>query len=259
MSDREIQDWRQRLYESYVSTGQSASKVSKSSRLDVADFPYYKRLLPLLRGNKSSEIADLGCGHGALLYCLRQWGYSNLSGVDVSAEQVKEAHRLGVVEVEAGDLLEWLKKQAVRLDVVFLMDVAEHMMRQELFDLLDAILVSLREGGQLIMHVPNASGLFGMSVRYGDLTHENAFTPRSVAQGLSACGFTEIEVREDKPVVHNVKSSMRRMLWEIGTIFPKLLYAAETGNFPNVLTQNMLVTAIKKTTTTSTPATAELD
>jgi cyclopropane fatty-acyl-phospholipid synthase-like methyltransferase len=56
------------------------------------------------------------------------------------------------------------------------MDVIEHLTRQELFDLLDSVYRVLAPGGVCLVHVPNAEGLYGMRIRYGDFTHELAFS-----------------------------------------------------------------------------------
>ncbi len=107
-------------------------------------------------------------------------------------EQVELAHRLGVPEVKHGDLNSCLEHaDSASVDVVLLMDVLEHLTRQELFDTLDEVYRILRPGGRCIAHVPNAEGLFGMRIRYGDLTHEMAFTPESAQQLFTTIGFRE--------------------------------------------------------------------
>lgn len=236
--------WRTRLYDAYVSTGQAASAVSSNSGLSIKNYPYFqRRVRPLLPTQPDSRMADLGCGHGALLYCLKQWGYRNVWGVDRSAEQVALAHSLGVAEVREGDLLQSLRTCAEPMDVIFLMDVIEHLPRGAIFTLLATVRAALADGGLLLLHTPNASGIFGMAVRYGDLTHEMAFTVRSVEQLLHAVGFEEIEFYEDTPVVHGFLSMVRCVVWTLGTAFLRLLYLAETGSPHIILSQNMLVAA----------------
>src|SRR5437870_7579155 len=46
--------------------------------------------------NKAARIADLGCGYGSFLYFLHEEGYRNIAGVDISAEQVDSARKLGI-------------------------------------------------------------------------------------------------------------------------------------------------------------------
>jgi len=125
------------------------------------------------------------------------------------------------------------------------MDILEHLEKGELLALLDQVYASLRSDGIVIIHVPNAEGLFGMRIRYGDLTHENCFTPRSIEQALNACSFHHVVCFEDKPIIHGAKSLLRRIIWELLTAPPRLLLAAETGSTRSILSQNMLVIAGK--------------
>jgi len=122
-----------------------------------------------------------------------------------------------------------------------MMDVLEHLEPQELFDTLEQIKRILNPGGSFIIHVPNAEGLFGMRIRYGDYTHTQAFTPKSIKQVLLINGFANIRCFEDKPIVHGIMSLIRSFIWAIGTAWPRLLLMAETGERGCVLSQNMTV------------------
>ncbi len=177
---------------------------------------------------------------------MKQAGYQQVQGIDVSAEQVALAHRLGIPEVQQDDLNSFLECTPMgSIDVVLLMDVLEHLTRQELFDTLDEVYRILKPGGRCIAHVPNAEGLFGMRIRYGDLTHEMAFTPKSAHQLFVTIGFGEVTSHEDRPVIHNLKSFVRRVIWDVLTLPFRLLLTAETGQTSFVLSQNMLIVADK--------------
>src|SRR5690349_21827168 len=130
-----ISDYRGRLYDRYV----SASQVAFAPR-SVADFmPRKAYLTQLIRRhfppNREATFIDLGCGHGALLYFARMAGYGNTAGVDISAEQVEEAKRLGIEGVVAGDVMETLRSLPdASQDVVVAFDVVEHLRKDELLD-----------------------------------------------------------------------------------------------------------------------------
>jgi len=234
--------WKDRLYEAYVSSGQARGGTQLTApRTNPYITAIIRKHLPTNRG---TEIVDLGCGHGTFVHLLKQAGYTRVRGVDVSAEQVDLAHQWGITEVEQSDILTFLAEQPPdSTDVILCMDVLEHLERQETFDILDHIYRVLRPGGQLLAHVPNAEGLFGMRVRYGDFTHEVSFTPRSIASVLTTVGFQRIWCLEDKPIPHSVMSMIRRVIWEIGTLPFRVLLAAETGRRSFILSQNMLVGA----------------
>jgi SAM-dependent methyltransferase len=240
------QTWKDRLYSIYVSSGQMIDLHLEVDQQFASRRPYIKKVIrecfPI---DKSIRILDLGCGSGAFLYFLQSEGYQNIQGVDVSVEQVALAARFGI-SVEQDEISGYLAKLKDEiLDVVLLMDILEHFSRQELLDLLDDVYRVLRPGGKCIAHVPNASGLYGMQVRYGDLTHELAFTPKSAQQAFATVGFYDIQCFEDQPVVHGFVSGFRSFIWKVGTIPSRLLMSAETGGRSFILSQNMLVTAFK--------------
>lgn len=244
-----MENWKYRLYEGYISTGQAPMHVTHGEKLDVANYPYYQKIIDkYLPSNKEITIVDLACGHGSLVYCLKEMGYDHTKGVDVSPEQVALAHRFGLTEVECSTMHDFLEARYDLFDVVFMMDILEHLTRGEFFDLLDKVYSSIREKGMLIAHVPNGEGLFGMRVRYGDMTHETCFTQRSISQGLRAVGFKKIEVIEDQPIAHDLKGLVRNLLWRILTIIPRFLLMIEVGTEgakKPILSQNMLVIAQK--------------
>ena len=197
--------------------------------------------------DKETPILDLGCGHGAFVYFLRLNGYRSVSGVDVSHEQVTYARELGISGIIEGDLQEFLdNRESGMTGVVLLWDILEHLTREESFAVLDEVFRVLYPGGKCIIHVPNAEGIFGMRIRYGDLTHEQSFTASSARQLLKTIGFSEICAYEDKPVPHGIKSAVRRVIWDVGTVAHRLLLTAETSARGFILSQNMLVVAHKR-------------
>ncbi len=240
------QNWKKRLYDAYVSSGQASDHIS-TERTFQSRAPSVKSVIRKhIPANKSLRIVDLGCGHGAFLYFLKQAGYQDVAGIDVSAEQVELAQRLGVPEVEHNDINRYLESaESSSFNVVLLIDVLEHLTRSELFDTLDEVFRILKPGGRCIAHVPNAEGLFGMRIRYGDLTHEMAFAPKSAQQLFATIGFEKVQCHEDRPVPHSLKSLVRRIVWDVFTLVPRLLLTAETGETRFVLSQNMLIVADK--------------
>jgi SAM-dependent methyltransferase len=193
--------------------------------------------------DRGISILDLGCGSGHLMMALKEMGYKNIKGVDISGEQVQIAHQNGLSEVQLGSVDSFLKKNKGPYDAVFMMDLLEHLDKQELFDLLDKVAAVMGKNGRLILHVPNAEGLFGMRMRYGDLTHENIFTPSSMTQCLQACGFGAVRCYEDRPLVHGFVSLIRLAIWTAASTLYKVVFAAETGIKAVVASQNMFVTA----------------
>ena len=239
--------WRDRLFNGYVSSGQVGEVEADAENQFSPRQPYIQEMIRRhIPTDRKVHIFDAGCGSGAWLYFLQRAGYEDLMGVDGSPEQVAQAHRFGLTFVTCQELRSSLASfEANSLDVLLFMDVLEHLTRQELLDVLDDAFRVLRPGGKCIAHMPNAAGLFGMEIRYGDLTHEIAFTPGSARQVFTLIGFQQVQCFEDKPIVHGLFSGLRWLVWELGTLPVRLLRAAEAGGTSFVLSQNMLVSAIK--------------
>jgi SAM-dependent methyltransferase len=244
--------WKARLYDGYVSSGQASSAqfdtgTENPQRIFAVRGPYIRNVIARhLPPDRAARIVDLACGYGAFLHYLLAAGYTNISGSDISAEQIEVAHKLGISEAKCCDMFTDLKhRDSESMDAVLMMDILEHLESVELFEILDKVFHVLKQGGRCIAHVPNAEGLYGMRVRYGDLTHERAFTQQSVQQLFRTIGFTKIQCFEDRPQVHGLKSLGRRAIWTAGTLASRILLAAETGEHGFILSQNMLVTAQK--------------
>jgi 2-polyprenyl-3-methyl-5-hydroxy-6-metoxy-1,4-benzoquinol methylase len=241
--------WKNRLYNSYVSSGQvrSAADDSDADAFFDSRGAYLRRMIAqYVPRDRQARILDLGCGHGAILHFLKRAGYCNVAGVDVSAEQIMQAHELGIPEARRGQIITCLDEAPPgSTDVIILFDLLEHLTRTELFSIADRTFRALKKGGACIVHVPNAEGIYGLRARYGDLTHEQAFTPQSLRQLLTTVGFGSVECFEDKPGVHGFRSAIRWLLWELGTMPHRVLLAAETGNIRFILSQNVLAVAKK--------------
>jgi SAM-dependent methyltransferase len=242
-------NFRNRLYGAYVSSKQAGGSYKKN--IDAATFynksSYYiteviKKHIPK---SIDSKILDLGCGHGDFIYFLKKRGYTSVKGVDISPEQVSIAHSFGLTEVEESDSLNFLNNQTVKFDAVVLFDILEHFTRDELLVFLDLIFEKTSIDGKILIHVPNGEGIYGQRIRYGDLTHELCFTPKSIRQLLFTIGYKKVDVYEDKPLVHGFVSLIRRCLWNFLTLPHKLTLMAETGQTSFILSQNMLVVAQK--------------
>jgi SAM-dependent methyltransferase len=237
-----VRNWKQRLYGEYVTSGQNS--VDIEGGINTYN-PYVEMIIKKhLPGDKSISIVDLACGNGGLIDSLKKNGFNNVMGVDISQEQIDIAHKLGIYDVKCQDIDGFFKEQKGHsFDVIFLMDILEHIEKHEVLDMLDKVKILLKDNGMVVIHVPNAVGIFGMSVRYGDFTHESAFTSRSIKQVLSVCGFDKIKCYEDRPIIHSLNSFIRFILWSILSLPFRLLLLAETGVIKHLLSQNILVIA----------------
>jgi SAM-dependent methyltransferase len=239
-------DYRRRLYADYVSGGQAGPATLEGLRSREA--PLEDIIARHFPPDRDATGIDLGCGHGAVLYFAQRAGYRNLVGVDASAEQVAAAAALGVRGVSQGDLLPTLERLPdASQDLVLAIDVLEHLGKAELFPFVDAVLRVLRPGGRFLLKVPNGeSPLFGR-VRYGDLTHELAFTRESLPALLHAAGFREVRCHEYAPVPRGARGSARWLAWRLIRGALRLYLAAESGDRGRdaIFTQTLLAVAFK--------------
>jgi predicted TPR repeat methyltransferase len=242
-----MNNWKEFLYDSYVSSGQSGYKGGDIIKNFGSAKPYADTLISnFFPNDKSAYIVDLGCGTGSVLYHIKEKGYTNIIGIDVSQQQVDIAHLAGLEFIKKQDLIEFLNNTKDNtIDVFMLLDVIEHMTREELFSIFSLLYAKLKIGGKVIIHVPNSEGIFGSKIRYADLTHELAFNTKSLAQLSSAFGFSELIAKEDKPIPHNLTSTIRRWLWNLLTIKYRILHLTETGSYKVILSQNLTACIIK--------------
>ena len=232
--------WKDLFYKSYVSSGQS---IHPDVTIKDLYRPYGKYFIEkFFPKDKNSFILDIGCGIGAFLYTAKQLGYYNVEGIDISAEQIAIANNLGLDYCRQENIFETIHNMPNNCkDIILLMDVLEHCTRDEIVTILQQIFRILKKGGILLIHVPNAEGIFGSKVRYSDFTHEIAFTSKSAHQVLSLVGFSVIKTFEDEPLKHSLLSTIRLILWRIATIPFRLLHLIETGTGSIHLSQNFLI------------------
>lgn len=232
------EDHRSTLYEKYVSSGQASSDEGRAK-------PYLTRLIRThLPENRQARIVEVGCGGGEFLHFCRAAGYRDLRGIELSSEQVARAASRGMADVVVlGDLFGYLSAMGdFSCDVLVAFDVVEHLTKSEILKFFDEAFRTLSHRGRLIIHVPNAESPFVGSVRYGDFTHEVAFTPGSVRQLALTVGFASVRCYEDTPIPHGIKSTIRAALWPLCRWFLISFTAVETGglNTRAVLSRNML-------------------
>ncbi|MCH2171994.1 methyltransferase domain-containing protein [Myxococcota bacterium] len=239
-------DYRSRIYESYITDGQAGTVGEAGLRARAG--PTRAMIEKHFPDDRDAVGIDLGCGYGGVLYYAQREGYRNLRGVDLSQEQVDEAARLGVEGVSQGGLMDTLAGLTdSSQDLILAIDVLEHQTRDELIALVDEVFRVLRPGGRWLIKVPNGeSPLFGR-VRYGDLTHEIAFTRDSLPALLLASGFKGVECYEWAPTPQTLKSLGRWIIWKLIRGILRVYLAAESGDTGRraVFTQNLLAVARK--------------
>lgn len=243
MADPGKADYKSALYEHYVSTHTGHRDGLLTPELLAGFVPTWRATVaPFLPAGRASHIIDVGCGDGRLLWWLQRQGYS-AEGIDISAEQVAEALRLGVRDVQQADLLVYLEARPATFDMIIMRDVLEHFPRPEILEILRRCRSALRPGGQLLIQVPNAeSPLFGR-IRYGDFTHELAFTETSLRQIFQMTGFTSVTCVGIPPIATTPASRLRLLLWRVLESLYRFALYLELGRGRRIVTQNLVAVA----------------
>ena len=233
--------FKDRFYRNYTSTHITGRKGEATLERFQREFATWdKHFGSLLSSDRASRILDVGCGRGGLVYWLQQRGYRNASGIDLSAEQVDTARRLGIPNVQQADVAEYLAGRRDYYDALILRDVLEHFTRDEIVEVLETSRSAIRPGGLLIVQVPNAESPFFGRIRYGDFTHELAFSSSSLTQLFNVLGFEDPRVYPTDPAIAGVRSLVRSLLWAGVKAFYRLLLFAELGRGRWIFTQGLI-------------------
>lgn len=243
-----MNNFRKRIYEYYVHARHESLSPVSIEGLKPRSYFLNKIIHDHFPIDKESLILDLGCGHGALVYFVLLAGYRNITGVDCSPQQVAEAKRLGIAGVHIGDLLDTLRSLPNEShDILIAFDIIEHFTKDELLHFVDEVHRVLRKGGKWIIHTPNGESPFAGRTRYGDFTHEMAFTRVSITQLLKSSGFSNVSCYEDTPIPHGFKSAGRWLVWKMIRGILRIYLAAETGRGERecIFTQCLLAVAVK--------------
>lgn len=233
--------FKNEFYRSYTSTHVNHRKGEAALERFQAEFPAWKKHFGhLLPSSRQARILDVGCGRGGMVYWLNQLGYLDAEGVDLSREQVETARRLGISRVRQADLTEYLYDRPAHYDTLILRDVMEHFTREQILEVLELCRTALRPGGTVIVQVPNAESPFFGRIRYGDFTHELAFTSSSIIQLFNVLGFEDLRVYPTEPAITGIRSLGRAALWGAVKAFYRILLFAELGHGSWILTQGLI-------------------
>lgn len=171
---------------------------------DAAAQEYERWLLPQLANiPRTANVLDFGCGYGMLAYFLMRH-FSTVTGVDSSPEQVAIGlkHALPVRVVSNDEFSEWTDSNAQAFDVIFLMDVLEHIPVADQMAFTRGLVNMLKPGGSIFIKVPNANSLLASRWRYGDWTHCSSFTESSLDFVCLNSGLQDLTYLNDESSVH---------------------------------------------------------
>jgi len=221
---REI-EWtadRVRRFWSFVSQSPHASEAYFSSHSGDALIALVERRLPLTR---SLRLLDWGCGPGFLLERLCRRGYI-AEGLEFSEDSLAQATaRCRALPTFKGVTLAQslpTPLAAAGFDVVFLIEVIEHLSPDQLRGTLSEIHRVLKPGGAVVMTTPHDENLERAATVCPDCglvfhpwQHIGSFTTSSLAQLAASHGFVAVSARATTigaPALSKITRTIRRMI-----------------------------------------------
>jgi 2-polyprenyl-3-methyl-5-hydroxy-6-metoxy-1,4-benzoquinol methylase len=197
--------------------------IDQSRNLDLI----YKDYLP---EDKEAKIVDIGCGGGHFIYFLKNKGYTNFMGVDISQQQVEFVKKQFDVDVAHEDAFDFLSQNKDEFDLIVAHDILEHIQKDRAIEFLKLIKFALKPGGQVFIRTVNCGNPMAIRLRYADFTHEFCVTEKSFYQILYLAGFRNIKLLPsiDKGFFNKITAKfisflIAKMMWYQGYVAPKIM------------------------------------
>lgn len=200
-------------------------------RLDTAASIIEKHCL-----NKSASILDIGCANGGLLMCLKDRGFSNMTGIDITPVCVNNVKQLGF-QAEFGGLFNLENLGNKKYDVVIISHVLEHV--RDLKYAAKNLVSLLNENGILYIEVPDASrypNYFVVPYYYFDCEHINHLDADSLTNLFNNTDRIDVNERE-------IKVSETTPYPAVSVIFRK---TSDNANIPTIISSSRVRQSIEK-------------
>ena len=93
----------------------------------------YRKYFPQ---NKENFVLDIGIGNGEMLSCMRDWGYANYNGIDISPSTVNACKARNLNCQLVGDTNKFLLENQNKFAVISLLHVIEHISKEDIIELI---------------------------------------------------------------------------------------------------------------------------
>lgn len=239
--------YRDILYKRYHSTQENRDGENEAVLFDQQVYYFSREIIPLLPTDKHVKILEIGCGNGSLIKAMLNEGYKDITGIDLSEEQVDIARKMGISQANCATAGEFLKGKSGVYDVVLAIDVIEHFTKTELVEFLVMIQSALKPGGSVVFRTPNMDAPFTSLYSFGDFTHECLLNKSSALQLMKSVGFVQAQVLASMILVRGpFKEWVRRIIWGGVIIGIKTILFASGRTWKDaVFTPNLIITGKK--------------
>jgi 2-polyprenyl-3-methyl-5-hydroxy-6-metoxy-1,4-benzoquinol methylase len=202
----------------------------------------YKHYFPEKNG---MQVLDIGIGRGEMLTCMREWGF-DYQGIDISPSTVRFCQSLNLKCQIVEDTAAWLLNNKETFALITCLDVLEHVQREHTIEFLKSIRSSLRNGGHVIIQVPNLQSPYGYLHHFNDFTHISGFVEHSLSQVLLAAGFKDFEFHGFEEITKSgIKPILKKAIRYIYRKIVRFLRNININPNPKILDPVMFVVAKK--------------
>ena len=213
-------------------------------RLNPPDRAYYqkkargydRRFGRILDAAKVQSVLDLGCATGLLSNYLCQRGCRDVVGVDVNEQLIEVARRNVPAQFVADDAAHYLATCGRKFDVIFMLDLLEHVPREKIVELLRLARQAVNDGGFVLVRTPNMNCFLSAGQFYGDWTHLTPFTERALEHVARQAGFSRL-VHCNQFRMQNFKGKIRAC---INAVLLWVTFRLRGGHQPKVYQRNLV-------------------
>jgi 2-polyprenyl-3-methyl-5-hydroxy-6-metoxy-1,4-benzoquinol methylase len=154
---------------------------------------YHRRFGRILDEAKAQSVLDIGCATGMLTRYLVGRGYRRVVGIDLNAKLIEVARQNVQTEFVADDAVHFAATCKEKFDIIFLLDILEHLERPQVEELLRHVRGLLNDGGFALVRTPNMNCLHSSGSFNYDWTHITPFTEGSLFHVATLAGFGRVE------------------------------------------------------------------
>lgn len=232
---------------SYLEHLQNVSNAKSFMRKIDYIIANYAKLIPTIP-QKEYAVLEIGPGTGEFIAFLNSRGITNIDIADLDKpvlDYIKKKFKIrsAILTRNLSKATEYRK-----YDTILMLQVFEHIPRDQYKSVVKKLNSILKPGGKLIMTVPNGGNPLNLIERYHDLQHENAFTEDSLRELPNYCDtqFESIVVEPFSIPITSTVNAIRILFQKLLHILVIVLIIVNGGVYQRIMTPNITAVYSKK-------------